>query len=235
MKQFEMLQELMFEKLKNLEAEVEALKKRVQLLEGPECNKQKNEENKLQEEKAFTRSSARDRVIELIHLNVKDAIATVANRSEGSGIIVTFPEEVYNDPYKDYPDIEPEVSYRCKFYYSQTYDDNNPISWSTVNKDALHYDYFIFTMSISCDSADINCPDDIDGPNLYTFIFSKDDLEDLIKASNKDADKTGKYHFAFTIRIENGQEKAFQVRDQEVDVTNNLNNFGIFTRNQLPF
>lgn len=239
MKQFEMLQELMFEKIKNLEAEVEVLKIKIQLLEDQESNKKKDEEDKLQQEKVLTRSSARERVIEAINSNVEGAYATVANRLQGSGIIVHFEDRIVGSFRDDCEDpVYEEAYYKCKFYYSQTYDDNNPISWNTVNTADLNmgYEYFIFTMSITSESDVINCPNDIDAPNLYTFIFGKNDLMQLIKDSGKVPDKTGKYHFSFTIRVENGQEKAYQVRDKEVNVTNNLNNFNLITRlGELPF
>ena len=59
-------------------------------------------------------------------------------------------------------------------------------------------------------------------------MFSNEELKQLIKDTNKQPDKTGKYHFAFNIRQGGHDFKVYEVRDKEIDVTTSSNKFEMF-------
>lgn len=222
-----MWKQLMFDKVKSIESELQQYKEKNSQLERRVYQLEMlnikltgdNNSNSVVEEKiSLTRGSAREKIIDRINFNLNGEYARKANRSEGSGIVVELPNKC--DPDGDI--ISFGTNYRCKFYYSQLYQGNNPTSWSTVNRDALEFDIFVFSIAI-LDNDEVD-----DDPNLYCLIFTQEELKSLISNSGKAVDKTGKYHFYFKVTQEEDQVTVLEVRDVEQDVSYALDNFGAF-------
>ncbi len=196
--------------IEKLTREVESLKKSVLKSENPKHSRPENEDEVLNKDDSkaemedngdnlLTRSPARELIMEKMRQLKPSAIIRVANRSEGSGIYMSDSKGVK----------------KFKLYHSRSYDLSldKVISWSGVMKDDVDNKYDGYIFSIWC------------GGQLYTLLFTHQQLKDLIADTNKICDTQDKYHFSFTIKPD---LKVFETRGPaQVDVTYSFNNYQV--------
>lgn len=142
----------------------------------------------------ITRNKAKQITMEKLKANNKDTLIRKAIRDEGGGLVL---EENNNLIY-------------MKFYHSKSYDENTPVGWHAVTKEDLNdpkFKIYIFTL--------------FGNEKLYTFIFTKEQLNEMIL--KKSIDQNERYHFGFAIE----GNRAFDTRDEKIDITYALNNFNL--------
>lgn len=192
----------LFSRVQKCENHIKELIDEINLLKNDKHNsKDLTEElyDENDEKKIPTRSEAREIIIAKLRQVLPDAVIRAGNRNEGSGIVVSDNKGLR----------------KFKLYNSKSYDatTNNTVSWSGILKSDLYndsYDGYIFSIFSN---------------DQYVLIFSKQQLIDIIHATNKSCDSNNKYHFSFTIMPD---KKVFETRSPEYfDVSYSLDNYKI--------
>ena len=100
---------------------------------------------------------------------------------------------------------------KCKFYHSKSHNELCPSGWHTVNEDELNSDIDIFIFNVEYQR------------EFYTFMLTSSELKDFIREKEKDQNEN--YYFYFNIK----DDKAFEYRDGEREVTQYLNRWNIIS------
>ncbi len=148
------------------------------------------------------RKRSRQEVITIFRNKMGFSVRT-ANRSEGSGIVITRNSKSYN----------------VRISFSRSYDDLVKADfvcsgWHTVFLKDLENPKFMFYIFVVEDASGI----------FHYFIYKREDL--ISNFANKAPDANNKLHFYFRIKT-NGRPVEF--REEELDVSKNYNNWDIFS------
>lgn len=163
---------------------------------------QDDAEDEYDDEKTLTRGPARELVMNKMRELLPSAKIRTANRSEGSGIVIS----------------DSNGKRKFKFYHSRSYDlsNENIISWSGIMKDDLDnaFDAYIFSIWYN--------------EKQYVLLFTHQQLIDVINSTNKLVDSNNKYHFSFTIKIIGQNIKVLETRSpNSLDVSYSFENYKI--------
>lgn len=151
----------------------------------------------------FTRSQARKKAMEIIEQRFPDHLVMKANRTEGSGIKILK------------SDISEKRPVIIKFFHSKTYEHRSKTfehAWHTVNLEEIIgtlYDFCLFSI------ADSN-------GDWHFLIFEPAELG-IFRDENRSVD-SDQLHLYFVVK----DGVAKEVRENEVDVTDHLNNWDAF-------
>ena len=102
---------------------------------------------------------------------------------------------------------------KANFYHSKTYNSTYPSGWHLISSDQIetsNADFHIFNLKYY--------------EEMYTFIFSKEELKEYVKDKKKDSG--GNYHFNF--ELING--KMLETRDKKKTVKKYCNNIHIIQK-----
>jgi hypothetical protein len=150
----------------------------------------------------ITRTKAREEAMKIIRTKFPEYIVEKASRNEGSGIKIIK------------PGIEEERAIIIKFFYSKTYDKNSDgieHAWHTVNLDDIIGSFIDFVMFSVVDK----------NGNSNFLIYKPSELGLYSeKYRSKPSEQLHLYFY-----IEN--DKAFEIRENKVDVSDHLNNWSV--------
>lgn len=149
----------------------------------------------------FTRSQARDKAMKIIQSKFPDYLVEKASRREGSGIKIVK------------SDAKANKAIIIKFFHSKTYEHRLGFehAWHTINLNEIIgtiYDYCIFSIA--------------DKNGDWNFLLYQPDELGMYRDENRSANSE-LLHLYFVIK----DGKATEVRENTVDVTDHLNNWGV--------
>jgi len=162
----------------------------------------------IEEKNSITRSQARDKAMNEIMKRYPDYFVDRARREEGNGIKILTPYKGGN------------TGVIIKFIYSKIYNnaDGSKSYWHKVNLDEVIGSYYSFVMFALMDEN-----------GLFNFFVFKPDELGIYRDNNRKKTDNPILHLYFKIN----NNKAFEVREEKVDVTDKLNDWSVFDEEQL--
>jgi hypothetical protein len=188
----------LFSRVQILEEQVAEVNKELADLREEDADDEFEEE--IEGQGGYTRSEAREKAMEIIQDKFPDYLVNRASRKDGSGITAHRPNE-----------SKPRI---IKFYHSRTFKHSSgkyEHGWHVVRLDDVIGTIVDYCMLSMVDSND----------NWYFFIFNP---EELGRYKEKHRSRSGSVlHLYFSVQ----DGRAFEVREDTVDVTEHLNNWGV--------
>ncbi len=186
-------------RIQSLEEEVVKIKTQL-VSRSDDLETEEDELDKVQGE--YTRLEARNKAMKIIESIFPDYLAEKASRREGSGIKILR------------PDVDSKRPLIIKFFHSKTYEDRSgefEHAWHTVNiADILGtiFDYCMFSV--------------VNSKGEWSFLLYEPDELAIYNEENR-LTKSDVLHLYFVIK----DEKAFEVREKTIDVSDHLNNWNV--------